>query len=844
MPFIPNAADASTSGAASQADIDSLDFEMLADAISGDGVISGCAVTAQGTPNMTLAVSAGTAQINGATVVVAAGNVTVTSNASGSPRFDLVVVNSSGVKSVQAGAPGANPVFPSIPADSVTLAAILVPTGATLIANGGIVDKRIMVTPTRSYDLRDTGAVPGTDVTSALNGLISTVPLGSKISIPDGTWLINGGTSHTTGGIQLNRRVHLELTPGATLKVSPTSAGTYVCVYVTAADASLTGGRIEGDGTAHTGDTGEHGHGVYVATGADRFRLRSTTITLFWGDGIYVNGVNLVDISVRDVIAMDNRRNNASVIRAVRPVFTDCQFLFAGLSQFISPGAGIDWEPNATNSIDGGLMVGCLTAGNKGPGMAFGGAGPSTTQVHVAGCLSYFDNTLGVAGVGSTAVYVSVNSDITIAGLRVHGGYNNLSVAATGILRGSDLKMYSATQRAFVISGTAYVNNADVESSGGTGCYVVAGAVANFTNVRVVGAGQTAAAQAFDIYASGSKLTNCTARAHGPNVSYSYVVRTGANDCRLYFCPSEMAGTSGHYLDQTGTAVAFPLPQNARPQFSDLGGIASATQLGTGTPSSGTYLRGDGIWAAAFDREAALAATDVLTVKVTGDAQKRFEMKADGQMWWSDGTTDPSAGLINLYQAGSAILATDGHFRVGNRLYLGGASGISIFQGFGSPEGVYAAPIGTIYLQRDGAAGTSAWFKEADDNLNTGWQSRSKSFETIGVAVSDETTSITAGAAKTTFRMPFAMILTGVRASLATASTSGVVTVDINEGGASIMTTNKLSIDANEKTSTTAATAAVLTDTALADDAEITVDVDAAGTGAKGLKIWLIGRRV
>ena len=114
--------------------------------------------------------------------------------------------------------------------------------------------------------------------------------------------------------------------------------------------------------------------------------------------------------------------------------------------------------------------------------------------------------------------------------------------------------------------------------------------------------------------------------------------------------------------------------------------------------------------------------------------------------------------------------------------------------------------------------------------------------EHIGVALSDETTAITTGTAKVTLRMPFAMTLTAVRASLATASTSGIPTVDINEAGATILST-KLTIDANEKTSTTAATAAVISDSALADDAEITFDIDVAGTGAKGLKVWLIGTR-
>lgn len=110
----------------------------------------------------------------------------------------------------------------------------------------------------------------------------------------------------------------------------------------------------------------------------------------------------------------------------------------------------------------------------------------------------------------------------------------------------------------------------------------------------------------------------------------------------------------------------------------------------------------------------------------------------------------------------------------------------------------------------------------------------------IVAAVGDETTALTAGTAKLTFRMPFAMTLTEVRASLTGASTSGAVTVDVNEGGVSILST-KLTVDQDEKTSGTAATPPVISDTALADDAEITVDIDGPGAGAKGLKVTLIG---
>lgn len=114
----------------------------------------------------------------------------------------------------------------------------------------------------------------------------------------------------------------------------------------------------------------------------------------------------------------------------------------------------------------------------------------------------------------------------------------------------------------------------------------------------------------------------------------------------------------------------------------------------------------------------------------------------------------------------------------------------------------------------------------------------------IEVAVSDETTALTTGTAKLTFRMPCAMTLTSVRGSLKTAQATGsIFTVDLNEGGVSVLST-KLTIDNTEKTSTTAVTPMAVSDSALADDAEMTVDIDQVGDGtAKGLKLTLIGTR-
>ena len=113
------------------------------------------------------------------------------------------------------------------------------------------------------------------------------------------------------------------------------------------------------------------------------------------------------------------------------------------------------------------------------------------------------------------------------------------------------------------------------------------------------------------------------------------------------------------------------------------------------------------------------------------------------------------------------------------------------------------------------------------------------------VACSDEETALTTGT-KVTMRMPFAFTLTAVRASLTTAGTgANLVTVDIEQGGTTILSTN-ITIDATETTSTTAAAQPVISTSALTDDASIDFDVDQIDSGgvSAGLKVYLIGYRV
>jgi hypothetical protein len=111
--------------------------------------------------------------------------------------------------------------------------------------------------------------------------------------------------------------------------------------------------------------------------------------------------------------------------------------------------------------------------------------------------------------------------------------------------------------------------------------------------------------------------------------------------------------------------------------------------------------------------------------------------------------------------------------------------------------------------------------------------------KTFTVMASDQGTDITTGTSKMTFRMPYAMDLSDIRAFCNTAPAGSAITIDVNESGTSILST-KLTIDAGEKTSVTAATPPVISDSSLANDAEITIDFDGVGSTTPGKGVGVI----
>lgn len=83
------------------------------------------------------------------------------------------------------------------------------------------------------------------------------------------------------------------------------------------------------------------------------------------------------------------------------------------------------------------------------------------------------------------------------------------------------------------------------------------------------------------------------------------------------------------------------------------------------------------------------------------------------------------------------------------------------------------------------------------------------------------------------------VIVLNVGAYVDVVGTTGLATIDIKEAGVSILST-KITIDSVEKSSATAATFPVISDTSIAGSAVVTFDITGIHTTpAKGLTVWI-----
>ena len=107
-------------------------------------------------------------------------------------------------------------------------------------------------------------------------------------------------------------------------------------------------------------------------------------------------------------------------------------------------------------------------------------------------------------------------------------------------------------------------------------------------------------------------------------------------------------------------------------------------------------------------------------------------------------------------------------------------------------------------------------------------------FERRDIAFTDETSDLTTGDDKATFHMPnYATTLLEVSVGVTAAPTGTAAIFDLEENGTTVLST-LITIDAGEKTSEDAGTPPVISDSALAANALMTVNIDQIGSGVAG----------
>lgn len=174
-------------------------------------------------------------------------------------------------------------------------------------------------------------------------------------------------------------------------------------------------------------------------------------------------------------------------------------------------------------------------------------------------------------------------------------------------------------------------------------------------------------------------------------------------------------------------------------------------------------------------------------------------------------------------------------FASGLQSFLAGTAGLGVANGGTGVQTITGIVKGNGTAAMSAVANASANGKQfLRDDYTFG-----APLEAIALYITDEATTVTTGTSKRTIYVPYNMTLTAAFIGVSTKSSSGPVTVDVNKNGTTIFSANP-SIDANEDTSATG-TAAVLSVTSLSQYDKLTFDVDAAGTGAKGLQVLLVG---
>ena len=164
---------------------------------------------------------------------------------------------------------------------------------------------------------------------------------------------------------------------GAEIILKPNNLPSYSMItLVNSKNVKIYNLKLTGDVKKHTGGhNGEWGMG-FSMRGTQNCELHQVEANEMWGDGFYIGAYGKETNTGGGIFnssARANRRVGLSVSRCKNFIVKNCNFTDTGTIKYISPGYGVDIEPNPNDydSIDGIKLINIKTENNLGGGLLF-----------------------------------------------------------------------------------------------------------------------------------------------------------------------------------------------------------------------------------------------------------------------------------------------------------------------------------------------------------------------------------------------------------------------------------------------------------------------------------------
>lgn len=201
-----------------------------------------------------------------------------------------------------------------------------------------------------------------TDCTSALQSALNTLSTGDTLRLraQSGPW-ISGPLHLSRSGVTilLDSGAELRAKAGAFPSASSCLLQLDLVNDVTVSGYGATLRMLNGIDIAYNSGESRHCLGI---RGSNRIIVEGLICTKAGGDGIYVAGGWSGDqnyssnVTIRDCVLDDNRRQGISVISAQNLLIERCALINTGITNGTDPMSGIDFEPD----VDGERLVNCI----------------------------------------------------------------------------------------------------------------------------------------------------------------------------------------------------------------------------------------------------------------------------------------------------------------------------------------------------------------------------------------------------------------------------------------------------------------------------------------------------